>query len=213
MGAWGVPPGAIFLDRDGVINRNRVDYVKTWSEFEFLPGALAALARLHAAGRRVIVVSNQSAVERGLLTMAALEQLHRRMRAAVAEAGGEITEVLVCPHRPERGCSCRKPRPGLLLAARDRLGVDLRRSVLVGDHVSDVGAALAAGCAAVLVLTGRTTAASLASLPTNGHRVPLVSDIGAAVDLILGNPVALRWVPANGQRAADASPAQRCDSR
>lgn len=192
---WSVrakPPAAVFLDRDGVINRNRRDYVTSWAEFEFLPGVLDALARLRAAGRRVIVVTNQSAVGRGLLAGEELERLHERMRAAIAAAGGAIEEVLVCPHHPQSGCTCRKPRPGLLLTARDKLGVDLRRSILVGDHVTDLAAAAAAGCAAVLVLSGRTPAVPYGGLaPGAGlgeawDAVPAVPDLSAAVDLILG---------------------------
>lgn len=187
-------PGAVFLDRDGVINRNRHDYVRAWTEFEFLPGALAALARLKGAGRRVIVVTNQSIVGRGLVDAGDLARLHDRMREAVAAAGGEIEEVLVCPHHPASGCTCRKPRPGLLLTARDQLGVDLRRSVLVGDHVTDLTAAVAAGCAALLVLSGRTPAgaghgpADGACLGKAWDVVPAVLDLGAAVDLLLGAP-------------------------
>lgn len=184
-----------------MINRNRHDYVRAWAEFEFLPGALAALARLKGAGRRVIVVTNQSAVGRGLVEAGELARLHNRMREAVAAAGGEIEEVLVCPHHPASGCTCRKPRPGLLLTARDQLGVDLRRSVLVGDHVTDLTAAAAAGCAAVLVLSGRTPAAwrqgrvPRADLGEAWDAAPAVPDLGAAVDLLLGAP---REVAARG---------------
>lgn len=189
------PPAAVFIDRDGVINRNRCDYVKSWSEFEFLPGALEALARLTRAGRRVFVVTNQSAVGRGLLLPEELVGLHAQMRSAVAEYGGEIEDVLVCPHRPNDGCACRKPQPGLLRAARDTSLVDLGRSVLIGDHMDDIGAAEAAGCAAVLVLSGRTQAAPAgkarrsvrtadgSSAPSDA--VPIVADLSAAVDLIL----------------------------
>jgi len=144
----------IFLDRDGVINRNRADYVKSWAEFEFLPGALAAIAQLTRAGHRLLVVTNQACVERGLVPLAAVEDAHTRMVQAIAQAGGHIEAVLWCPHRPESHCMCRKPNPGLLFRARDEYGVDLNTAIFVGDSASDMQAAAAAGVRRLLVLTG-----------------------------------------------------------
>ena len=146
---------AIFLDRDGVINANRADYVKSWAEFEFLPGALAAIRTLSALEWPIIVVTNQSAVGRDIITRADVEDIHQRMVAAIRRAGGRITEVRYCPHRPEDHCRCRKPRPGMLLDAAQQWGLDLRRSVLVGDAMSDILAAHAVGATPILVLTGR----------------------------------------------------------
>jgi D-glycero-D-manno-heptose 1,7-bisphosphate phosphatase len=143
--------GALFLDRDGVLNRKRHDHVKSWEEFEFLPGVLETLRDLHSAGVRVIVVTNQSVVGRGLITEETLLYIHSRFTASVAEAGGRIEHVYACIHRPEAGCDCRKPNPGLLtLASRDR-GVPLQTSVMVGDADSDVEAARRAGCVPVLI--------------------------------------------------------------
>lgn len=146
---------AIFLDRDGVINYNRPDYIKAWAEFEFLPGALEALRRLALLAWPVVVVTNQSAVGRGLVSRQAIEDINRRMVEMVRQNGGRVDEVLYCPHRPEEGCTCRKPQPGLLLSASQRLRLDLARSFMVGDAECDVGAARAAGCRPVLVRTGR----------------------------------------------------------
>jgi histidinol-phosphate phosphatase family protein len=129
---------AVFLDRDGVINANRSDYVKSWDEFAFLPGVFEALRRLREGSRTVVVVSNQSAIGRGIAAPAVVDAIHRRMRAEVAEHGGRIDAVFYCPHRPDEGCECRKPRPGLLRRAARELGLDLARSYLVGDAVSDV---------------------------------------------------------------------------
>jgi D-glycero-D-manno-heptose 1,7-bisphosphate phosphatase len=148
----------VFVDRDGVIIRNRDDYVKSWAELEFLPGAVEALSLLSESGLRVFVVTNQSAVGRGVLGATALEGLHTRLQAIVSGRGGKIACFLVCPHRPEDGCACRKPAPGLLHEARERFGVDLSRAYVVGDFETDVAAARAAGCTSILVLSGRTQA-------------------------------------------------------
>lgn len=175
---------AVFLDRDGVINRDRADYVKAWHEFEFLPGALQALRRLAQLARPVVVVTNQSAIGRGLVSRQAVEEIHTHMVAAIQAAGGRVDAVLYCPHRPEERCACRKPQPGLLLQAAERLGLDLGRSVLVGDAASDIGAARAAGCRPVLVKTGRGLA-QLALLRERGEDgFDVVDDLGQAVEAL-----------------------------
>jgi D-glycero-D-manno-heptose 1,7-bisphosphate phosphatase len=166
---------AVLLDRDGVITRRRDDYVKSWDEVEVLPGAAEAVARLCEAGYRVGVVTNQSAIGRGLMSMDTLDAIHRSLDAVVGAAGGAIDVFVVCPHRPDDGCECRKPRPGLLLRAGLRLGVDLAATPMVGDQPSDLAAALAAGCRPILV--GAHDAAS------PGWAV--AADLAAAVDLIL----------------------------
>lgn len=146
---------AVFLDRDGVINENRADHVKARHEFVFLPDVLSALRALAALPLAVVVISNQSAIGRGLVTRRAVEDINRGMVAAVAEQGGRIDGVYLCPHRPDEGCACRKPKPGLLAQAAQELGLALATSYLVGDATTDVQAALAAGCRPVLVLSGR----------------------------------------------------------
>jgi len=147
--------GAVFLDRDGVINRNRPDYVRRWDQFEFLPGALEALRVLARENLPVLVVSNQSAVGRGLMSERDLDEINARMQEVVTAVGGRIDSTYCCPHAPEEGCVCRKPAPGLLLRATRSFGVDLGRSCLVGDSVVDMLAAREVGIASVLVLTGR----------------------------------------------------------
>lgn len=144
----------VFLDRDGVINHNRADYVKNWSEFRFLPGARSAIARLSQAGYRIIVITNQACVGKGLTSPEEMDNLHRRMVHAVGLAGGRIDAVLCCPHRSDDGCDCRKPAPGLILRAHALYHVDLSQAVFVGDSANDVHAASAAGIPAVLVLSG-----------------------------------------------------------
>lgn len=146
-----MPDPAVLLDRDGVINVRRPDHVKSWAAFRFAPGSLCALGRLATMGERVVVITNQSAVGRGLLTAAGLASIHVLMTHVVARAGGRIDRVYACPHRPDSGCGCRKPAIGLLLLAAAELDIDLRRSVLVGDSATDVQAALAAGCQPIFV--------------------------------------------------------------
>ena len=144
----------IFLDRDGVINENRSDYVKSWSEFRFLPDVPEAIAQLTQAGHRIIVCTNQAGIARGTLSVEAVEDIHRRMCAELDGQGGHIDHVYYCPHGKDERCRCRKPSPGLLLQARDELGVDLHDAVFIGDSMTDVRAGLAAGIRSVLVLTG-----------------------------------------------------------
>ncbi|MFN8496869.1 MAG: D-glycero-beta-D-manno-heptose 1,7-bisphosphate 7-phosphatase [Anaerolineae bacterium] len=145
----------VFLDRDGVINENRADHVKSWDEFVFLPGALASLRRLRAAGWRVIVVTNQAIIHRHIVPQAVVEDINGRMLATVETAGGAIDAVLYCPHDPAEGCDCRKPKPGLLIQAAQSFNLRLSECYLVGDAFSDIAAGQAAGCATVLVRTGR----------------------------------------------------------
>jgi D-glycero-D-manno-heptose 1,7-bisphosphate phosphatase len=184
----GRPRPAVFLDRDGVINEN-VDgtYVHEWAAFRFLPGAVEAIAALSRAGYPVVVVTNQAGIAHGHLSATVLEEIHGRMVAAIRDAGGDVAAVLHCPHHPQAGCDCRKPRPGMLRRAADRLALDLDRSVLVGDHLTDVQAAHAAGCRAILVLTGRGRAASsLVAADPCLAGVSVVADLPAAVQTILG---------------------------
>jgi histidinol-phosphate phosphatase family protein len=142
---------AVFLDRDGVINRERLDYVKSWGEFVPLPGAYEAIRGLGRAGFAVVVVTNQSAINRGLVAPVVVEEIHRRMLAGVAEAGGRIDAVYVCPHRPDEGCACRKPRAALIERALAELGLARGGSYLIGDAERDLVAGRAAGLSTVLV--------------------------------------------------------------
>jgi D-glycero-D-manno-heptose 1,7-bisphosphate phosphatase len=171
---------AVMVDRDGVIVRNRDDYIKSWSEVEFIPGALDALALLTRAGHPVFVVTNQSAVGRGLMSMSDLEAIHDRLGREVEAAGGRIDGFLVCPHAPYDGCDCRKPAPGLLHRAVEDHGIDLKNCYVVGDHESDIATATAVGCPSILVLSGRTPFGSPA-----GDATLVASDLHAAARLIL----------------------------
>jgi D-glycero-D-manno-heptose 1,7-bisphosphate phosphatase len=174
----------IFLDRDGVINRNRADHVKTWREFEFLPGSLEALVRLHYHNYRVFVITNQAVISRGLMSHLMLKEIHTRMQQEVFAAGGRIEAVLYCPHHPEDGCDCRKPQPGLIYQAEKYYGARVKESWLVGDHISDIMAGNAAGCRTIMVMSGRATA--VFQTENDGSKTQVVKDLSAAVNLILG---------------------------
>src|SRR6266849_8364647 len=144
----------IFLDRDEVINENRADYVKSWSEFRFLPGSREAIAKLTQAGHRIVVCTNQAGIARGAISIQTVEEIHRRMIESINDVGGKVEKVYYCPHDRDGDCSCRKPRPGMLLRARDELDIDLHDAVFIGDSITDIRAGLAAGIHTVLVLSG-----------------------------------------------------------
>lgn len=145
---------AIFVDRDGVINVNRDDYVKSWEEFAFLPGALDGLWALAGLPAPIVVVSNQSAIGRGLTTRALVDDIHTRMVERIRQHGGRVDGIFYCPHRPDEECQCRKPRAGLFLQAAAQLQLDLARSFFIGDAETDVLAALNIGATPLLVKTG-----------------------------------------------------------
>jgi histidinol-phosphate phosphatase family protein len=146
----------VFLDRDGVINRNRPrgDYVKSWHEFQFLPGARGAIARLTQAGFQLIVITNQACVGRGIVPWDELQHIHELMMKEIAYSGGRIEAVLCCPHVADEGCHCRKPAPGLLKQAQEEYKVDLRHAIVVGDSLVDIQAAAAVGIPAIMLLSG-----------------------------------------------------------
>lgn len=151
----------VFLDRDGVINRDSSDYIKSWEEFEFLSGSLDAIALLTQNGFETIVITNQSPVGRGMIDMKTLSRTHRLMAEAVAAHGGKIKDIFSCPHTPEDNCNCRKPSPGLVFKARDKYGIDLSDSIFVGDSAKDIECARRAGCGkSILVKTGNGLAAA-----------------------------------------------------
>ncbi|GKS58295.1 hypothetical protein YTPLAS18_18220 [Nitrospira sp.] len=143
----------VIVDRDGVLNKKppKAQYVTSWGEFQWLPGAKEALRLFHEAGYRVIVVSNQAGVGRQKMTEMQLIGIHDRMKQEAHEAGGEIRAIYYCPHNWDDGCECRKPRPGMLFQAQREHHLDLSRIVFIGDDVRDAEAAEAAGCASVLV--------------------------------------------------------------
>jgi len=146
----------VILDRDGTINEDRDDFVKTPEEWMPIPGALEAIAKLNHAGWHVAVATNQSGLGRGLFDMVTMSAMHRKMNEMLARVGGRVDAVFFCPHAPDDHCDCRKPLPGLFEKIGERYGVDLAGVPAVGDTLRDLQASSAAGCKPHLVLTGKS---------------------------------------------------------
>jgi D-glycero-D-manno-heptose 1,7-bisphosphate phosphatase len=188
---------AVFLDRDGTINVE-VKYLSQVKDFQFIPGVPWALKRLKDAGFLLVLVTNQSGIGRGYYDEAALGSIHNHMHAGLAEFGAAIDACYFCPHHPEhatgdylRECGCRKPLPGMLQQAALDLHIDLAASFMVGDKLADVQAGMAAGCTALLVLTGYGSA-QVAGLPAGVKAYP---DLPAAAEAILAQDVFLGKAP------------------
>ena len=146
----------VYLDRDGTINHDSPDYIKSRSEFKFIPGSIEAIRLLTLGGFTSIVITNQSALARRFISPGELDLIHGMMKDAIVSGGGMITDIFFCPHMPNDGCECRKPAPGLLLQAQRKYNIDLSKSIMVGDSAKDIECARNAGCGrAVLVKTGK----------------------------------------------------------
>ena len=145
----------VVLDRDGVINADSDQYIKSPEEWTPIPGSLEAIARLTQAGFRVVVATNQSGLGQGLFDMATLNAIHNKMHKAVNQLGGRIDAVFFCAHAQDAGCSCRKPQPGMLLEIAERFKLVLAGVPAIGDSLRDLQAASAAGARPLLVLTGK----------------------------------------------------------
>ena len=177
----------VFLDRDGTINRDSADYIKHWSEFYFLPRSIEAMRDLTAAGFTIIVITNQSAISRKLISPAGLENIHTKLRAAVGSGGGDISDIFFCPHMPEDGCACRKPRPGLIVQAQKKYQIELAASVMVGDSAKDIECAHNAGCGhSILVKTGNYREAISRLTAANLTADYLAADLYEAAEWIMG---------------------------
>ena len=172
----------VILDRDGVINADSDAYIKSVAEWQPLPGSIEAMARLSSAGWRVIVCTNQSGVGRGLLSEAMLTDIHDVLCSQVAECGGQVDAIFHCPHRPEDGCDCRKPRPGLLRRAAETFDLDLQNLPVIGDSQRDLDAAAAVGALPLLVRTGNGEATAA---QTAHGAVAVYTDLAAAADALL----------------------------
>lgn len=176
---------AIFLDRDGVICENRSDYVKNWGEFLFLPGVKRSLAALAQLDFRIVIVTNQSVIGRGIAPASVIEDIHQRMTAEITGAGGRVDRVLYCPHRPDEGCACRKPHPGMLFQAAEGLNIDLAQSYMIGDAVTDLQAGQCANCLPILVLTGRGREQLNTALHSKCRRAVIARDLRQVTEYIL----------------------------
>ncbi len=173
------------LDRDGVINEESNDYIRTPEQWVPIPGSLEAIARLCRAEYRVVIVTNQSGVGRGLYTLDMMNEINMRMFELINQKGGEIDAVLFCPHAPDAGCSCRKPKPGLFHELARRLKVNLTGIPAVGDSARDLEAAVAAGASPVLVRTGKGARTVETIRDGDNERlkqVPVFDDLVAFVD-------------------------------
>ena len=173
----------IILDRDGVINEDSDEYIKSPSEWKPIRGSLEAIARLHRAGWRVIVATNQSGIARGLFDLDTLARIHKTMHQRVVETGGLIDAVFFCPHGPDDNCNCRKPLPGMYLDIAERLRISLKGVPAVGDSLRDILAAEAAGATPVLVKTGKGF--GTVSDPQLDPDVRVYDDLYSAVDALL----------------------------
>jgi D-glycero-D-manno-heptose 1,7-bisphosphate phosphatase len=173
----------VLLDRDGVVNEDSADFVKSPDEWRPIAGSLKAMARLKRAGFAVAICTNQSGIARGLFGVSALEAIHDRMRRELARQGGALDGIYVCPHGPEDRCTCRKPRAGLLSRAMAELGIGASSTHYIGDSVRDMQAALTAGCTPILVRTGNGLASETAARELGVVHVH--DDLASATDWIL----------------------------
>jgi D-glycero-D-manno-heptose 1,7-bisphosphate phosphatase len=176
----------VILDRDGTINQDSDDYVKTPEEWVPLPGALDAIARLNHAGWHVVIASNQSGLGRGLFDVSTLNAMHTKMHGLLAAAGGRVDAVFYCPHSPSDACRCRKPEPGLFEQIAERYGVDLKGVPSVGDTPRDLVAGAALGCEPHLVLTGKSAGLTMGKLPESYPKDTIMhTDLAAFADFLI----------------------------
>lgn len=174
----------VILDRDGVINFDSDQYIKSADEWRPIPGSLEAIARLNHAGYRVVVATNQSGIGRGLFEMDTLNAIHDKMHKTLALVGGRIDAVFFCPHTSADHCDCRKPKPGLMREIGTRFNVDLAGIPVIGDSLRDLQAAVAVGAKPILVRTGKGV--KTATDPDLPPGTPVFADLAAAVKDILG---------------------------
>ncbi len=173
----------IVLDRDGVINFDSAQFVKTPNEWKPIPGSLEAIAQLHQAGYHVAVATNQSGVGRGLLEMSTLNAIHDKMHRMVTQVGGRIDAIFYCPHAADANCTCRKPKPGLFEEISARFGMSLKGMPCVGDSARDLECAALAEGQPILVLTGKgEKTAQSSTLPPN---TKVFADLAEAVRFII----------------------------
>lgn len=150
----------VFLDRDGVINIDSADYIKTPDEFRFIPKSAEAVALLSRAGFRIIIITNQSVIGRQMATRATLDAIFKKMTDGVEAAGGKIDDIFFCPHTPDAGCDCRKPKPKMIRDACEKYGIDPSFAMMIGDSAKDMECAVNAGCSKkILVRTGNGVSA------------------------------------------------------
>jgi len=177
----------IVLDRDGVINHDSDEYIKSKEEWLPIAGSLEAIARLNHGGYIVVVASNQSGLARGFFDIEALSAMHKKMDDELTKVGGHVDAIFYCPHGPDDGCDCRKPKPGMLLEIGQRFNVPLNEVVFIGDSVSDIKAASNAHAKPMLVRTGKGVKAEmiLKAECKQSKSIPVFDDLASAVTAIL----------------------------
>jgi len=181
---------AVFLDRDGVIIQNRQKYVRSWKDVEFLPSSLQALKQLSQTTYKIIVITNQSAIGRGIITLEQAEAINQRLIEEITASGGRVDGLFICPHAPDDHCFCRKPLPGLFLQAADALSIDLPTSAMIGDALTDIQAGSAAGIKTlILVKTGRGHEQSQSPQTILNRQFFISDDLLSAVNIILSKSV------------------------
>ena len=172
----------VLMDRDGVINYDSDQYIKSPQEWHAIPGSLEAIALLNAKGYKVVVITNQSGLARGLFDQAMLDRIHLKMNQLAAEKGAHIEAIYFCPHGPDNHCDCRKPKPGLLYAFAADKGVELKLVPFIGDSLRDILAAQAAGAQPILVKTGK----GQKTLTQNPHlNIPVFENLYDAANYLI----------------------------
>lgn len=174
-------PRLVILDRDGVINQDSDNFIKSPEEFVPLPGSLEAIARLNAAGYRIAVATNQSGIARGLFDLETLNAMHQKLEILLTEVGGHIDVLVYCPHAPDAGCDCRKPKPGLLQQIAKKLETKLEGVPVIGDSLRDLQSAIAVDAKPMLVLTGKGER-SLATITSNSVEDGVVESESKSMD-------------------------------
>ncbi|MEH6625474.1 MAG: D-glycero-beta-D-manno-heptose 1,7-bisphosphate 7-phosphatase [Motiliproteus sp.] len=174
----------VILDRDGVINEDSDDYIKSLKEWHPITGSIDAIARLSLAGYTIAVATNQSGLARGYFTLETLGQIHSKMNELVAEKGGCISAIAYCPHHPDDQCDCRKPKPGLVNQIEKMLDTSAKDAYFVGDTEKDMQVGVSKGCIPILVKTGKGARTLEKGLTTKG--VTICDNLAAAVDVIIG---------------------------
>jgi D-glycero-D-manno-heptose 1,7-bisphosphate phosphatase len=177
---------AVFLDRDGVIIENRAAYVRCWEDVAFIPSALESLRLLSQSSFKIVIITNQSAIGRGIISAVQAAEINQRLIQKIVEAGGRVDGLYVCPHAPHEHCACRKPLPGLIFQASNALSIDLQSSIMVGDALTDIQAGQAAGIPTnILVKTGRGQEQLHSSDHETCPRFLIVDHLASAVEMIL----------------------------
>lgn len=180
-----MPQSLIILDRDGVINHDSDNYIKSVEEWTPIPESIDAIARLSNAGYKVVVATNQSGLARGLFDEITLANIHSYMCSLVEGAGGQIDAIFYCPHGPNDGCSCRKPLPGMLNQIEEEFNLSVQNAYFIGDTEKDIDAALSKLCQPILVRTGKGANVEKSLSPDKKESVLIVDNLGSAVDFIL----------------------------